>query len=257
MKTALITGASSGIGYELAKLFANNHINLLLVSRNEKKLLELRDEFMLNGIRVHVLVKDLALPQSAQEVFDFCKTHQIHIDYLINNAGFGDHGFFAESDWKKQEEMMNLNMVNLVHLTHLFLPGMIANKSGRIMNLASLAAFEPGPLMSIYYASKAFVLSFSEAISNELENTGVTVTALCPGPTQSGFWKAAGMESNKLIKDRKMPSSKDVALYGYNSLMSGKVIAIYGTRNKIMAAAIRFVPRFIIRKIVRYAQDVN
>ena len=133
------------------------------------------------GIEVLVLPKDLSISKSAKEIFDYCQEHKIKVDYLINNAGLGDYGFFIESDWKKQEQMINLNITALTCLTRLFLPGMVERKSGKIMNLASTAAFQPGPTMSVYFASKAFVLHFSEAIANELEGTGVTVTALCPG----------------------------------------------------------------------------
>jgi hypothetical protein len=179
----------------------------------------------------------------------------LQIDYLINNAGFGDFGFFAQSNWDKQLQMINLNITTLTHLTHLFLPAMIKNKYGRVMNVASTAAFQPGPTMSVYYATKAFVLHFSEAIANELEGSGVTVTALCPGATESGFQSAAAMEESKLVKGKKLPSSAEVAQYGFNAMMNGKKVAIHGMMNYLMANSIRFTPRALVLKVVRMMQD--
>jgi short-subunit dehydrogenase len=254
-KTALITGASSGIGLELAKCFATEKINLVLVARSHDKLNslanELRSEF---GIEVYVLSKDLGIYLNALEVFTFCKTNSIHIDYLVNNAGFGDYGDFAQSKWEKQASMINLNITTLTYLTHLFLPGMLERKFGRILNVASIASFMPGPLMSVYYATKAFVLHFSEGISEELNGTGVKVTALCPGPTKSGFQAAAAMENSKLVKKIKMPSSYQVAKYGFRAMMNGKPVAIPGFMNYLMANSIRFVPRRWVAKIIHFVQ---
>ena len=173
------------------------------------------------------------------------------IDYLINNAGFGDYGLFYESDWDKQERMINLNMLALTQLTHLFLPDMLKRKSGKIMNVASTAAFQPGPLMSVYYASKAYVLFFSEAIANELEGTGVTVTALCPGPTKSGFQKAANVEHSKMLNAKSIPTSKKVAEYGYKAMMKGKHVAVHGFMNKELTFFSRRAPKKFILKTVR------
>jgi uncharacterized protein len=155
----------------------------------------------------------------------------------------------------KQEQIINLNITGLTYLTHLVLPGMVQRKFGKILNVASTAAFQPGPTMSVYYATKAYVLSFTEAISNELEKTGVTVTALCPGATESGFQSAAVMEESKLVKGKKLPTSAEVAAYGYKALMNGKVVAIHGFINKVMAESVRFTPRFLVRKIVRSIQN--
>lgn len=254
-KTALITGASSGIGLELAKVFAAEKINLVLVARSHDKLNtlanELRSEF---GIEVYVLSKDLGIYLNALEVFTFCKTNSIHIDYLVNNAGFGDYGDFAHSKWEKQESMINLNITTLTYLTHLFLPGMLERKFGRILNVASIGSFMPGPLMSVYYATKAFVLHFSEGISEELRGTGVKVTALCPGPTKSGFQAAAAMENSKLVKKIKMPSSYKVAKYGFRAMMDGKTVAIPGFMNYLIANTIRFIPRKWLAKLIHFAQ---
>lgn len=255
-KTALITGASSGIGLELAHIFAKNHSDLVLVARSEQALRNLGTGLEKNyDVKVHILTLDLSIPESAQSVYDYTESQNLNIDYLINNAGFGDFALFAESNWSKQSQMINLNIFTLTHLTHLYLPGMIKRKYGKIMNVASTASFQPGPTMSVYYASKAFVLHFSEAISNELEGSGVTVTALCPGPTASGFQDAADLNESKLVKGRKLPDAKSVAEYGYKSMFKGKVVAIHGLMNTIMAIGIRFTPRSLVVKMARKLQD--
>lgn len=255
-KNALITGASSGIGLELAHIFAQNKTDLVLVARSEKALKELASLLEnKHNIKAHVLALDLSIADSAQLVYNFTQMHQLRIDYLINNAGFGDFAMFAESKWDKQAQMINLNILALTHLTHLYLPDMIKRKNGRIMNVASTASFQPGPTMSVYYASKAFVLHFSEAIANELEGTGVSVTALCPGPTASGFQDAADLNESKLVKGRKLPDAKSVAEYAFKSMMKGKVVAIHGLMNTIMATGIRFTPRSWVVKMARKLQD--
>lgn len=256
MATALITGASNGIGLELAKQFAADNINVVLVARSQSKLAELALELESKyKIKTYVVAKDLGQPGAAAEVYNWCGSQGIAIDYLVNNAGFGDFGFFHESDWTKQEQMIALNITTLTHLTHLFLPAMVQRGFGKILNVASTAAFQPGPTMSVYYATKAYVLSFSEAISNELEGKGVTVTALCPGATESGFQSAAAMEESKLVKGKKLPTSAEVAAYGYRAMKKGKVVAIHGFMNAILATSIRFTPRPLVRKIVRSMQD--
>ncbi len=254
-KTVLITGASSGIGYEFATIYASKGFDLVLVARNQTKLAELQLACKTTKNNVEIIAKDLSQINSANEIVEYCTTKNIRVDYLINNAGFGDFGFFAESNWDKQQEMLNLNIVTLTKLTHLFLPQMLENKFGKILNVASTAAFQPGPLMSVYYATKAYVLSFSEAISNELEGTGVSVCALCPGPTESGFLDAAALQESKLFKGKKLATSKEVAQFGYDSLENNKVVAIHGLMNTIMATAIRFAPRGLVRKMVRFIQS--
>lgn len=255
-KTALITGASSGIGLEMARLFAAAKTNLLLVARSNGKLQQLAKELSTqHGIAVTILAKDLSVPDSPHEIFDYCTNHQLQVDYLINNAGFGDFGFFANSKWNRQLQMINLNITALTHLTHLFLPAMVQRRYGRVMNVASTAAFQPGPTMSVYYATKAFVLHFSEAIANELQGTGVTVTALCPGPTESGFQTAADMHDSRLVKGKKLPTSEAVATYGYNAMMNGKPVAIHGIMNYLLANSVRLAPRNLVVKIARYMQD--
>lgn len=254
--TALITGASSGIGLELSELFAKNNTNLVLVARSESKLKELADRLQKQyNIKVYLLTKDLSKYDTAKEIFDWCSSQEIVVNFLVNNAGFGDFGMFSESKWEKQLQMINLNITTLSYLTHLFLPSMVARKQGRVLNVASTAAFQPGPLMAVYYATKAYVLHFSEAIANELSGTGVTVTALCPGATESGFQAAADMQESKLVKGKKLPTSKEVAEYGYKAMMQGKAVAIHGTMNYLMANSVRFTPRDLVVKIARSVQD--
>jgi len=255
-KTALITGASNGIGLELAKVHASKGDNLVLVARNKNKLdelkLELEKQFK---ISVYTIGKDLSAANAAQEVYDETVQQKIQIDYLINNAGFGDFGMFYETDWNKELQMINLNITTLTHFTKLYLKEMVKRRSGKIMNVASTAAFQSGPTMAMYYATKAYVLSFSEAINNEVSDKGVTVTTLCPGATESGFQVAAAMEESKLVKGKKLPSSKEVAEYGYKAMMKGKTIAIHGFMNAVMANSVRFTPRSLVVKITRSMQN--
>ena len=179
------------------------------------------------------------------------KKENIDVDVLINNAGFGNLGKFSESDLKKELEMINVNISALTALTRLFLPEMIAKNHGKILNVASTAAFQPGPMMSVYYATKAYVLSFSEALSEELKGTGVTVTALCPGPTASNFQKTAGIQETKLIKGKRIATSKEVAEFGYDAMMKGKRIAVQGTMNKLMAYGVKFLHRRLVTRTVK------
>jgi hypothetical protein len=255
-KSALITGSSNGIGQELAWIHAEKGDNLVLVARNKIKLDSLKND--IEGkykVKVYTIGKDLSLPNAAKEVYDEVKQKNIAIDYLINNAGFGDFGFFAESDWDKQEKMINLNITTLCNFTWLFLHDMIKIGKGKIMNVASTAAFQPGPTMAVYYATKAFVLSFSEAVDNEVRNKGITVTALCPGATESGFQAAASLEDSRLVKGRKLPSSKKVAEFGYRAMMDGKTVAIHGFMNAVMANSVRFAPRSLVVKVTRKMQE--
>ena len=256
-KTALITGSSNGIGYELAKMHAENGGDLVLVARSKSKLDGLKKELEeKHKVKVFTIGKDLSLPNAAREVYDELKQNYITVDYLINNAGLGDFGFFAESDWKKQETMINLNITALTHFTRLYLPEMIKRGSGRILNVASTASFQPGPKMAVYFATKAYVLSFSEALSNEVRDKGISVTALCPGSTESGF-HAAVNEGRRLLKDRKKASSREVAEYGYRAMIKGKTVAIHGLKNAILATSLRFIPRILVVKAVRLIQEKN
>ncbi len=251
-KTALITGASSGIGYELAKLFARDGYNLVLVARSEKKLIQIAKEFTdKSDIKIKIITKDLSIPTTPEEIFTNLQQSGIKVDMLVNNAGFGTYGFFHETDLNAELEMLQVNMVSLTHLTKLFLKDMVKQGYGKILNVSSGAAFLPGPLMAVYYATKAYVLSFSEAISNELEGTGVTVTVLCPGATASGFQQRAAMEESKLISGQKIMDAETVAKIGYDGLMSNKTVVIPGLKNKLLAEAIRFIPRKTLLKISR------
>ncbi|MFN9882648.1 MAG: SDR family NAD(P)-dependent oxidoreductase [Bacteroidota bacterium] len=256
MTTALITGSSNGIGLELAKVHASKGGNLVLVARNKAKLDELKAELERQyKITVYTIGKDLSLPHAAQEVYDEIKSQQIQIDYLVNNAGFGDFGMFVETDWNKELQMINLNITTLTHFTKLYVRDMVKRGSGKILNVASTAAFQSGPTMAVYYATKAYVLSFSEALDNEVSNKGVSVTTLCPGPTESGFQAAAAMEESNLVKGKKLPSSREVAEYGYASMMKGKTVAIHGMMNYLMANSVRFLPRALVVKVTRMIQD--
>jgi short-subunit dehydrogenase len=251
---ALITGASSGIGLELAKIHAQ-HGDLIVTARSTTKLQKLKEE--LEGsfeIQVHSIPKDLSIPDSAQELYDEVSELGLHPDYLINNAGIGDFGLYHETDWYKDETMINLNILALSHLTKLFGSDMLARKSGRIMNLASTAAFQPGPMMSVYYATKHYVLAFSEGIANEWKDFGVTVTALCPGPTQSGFQETAEMQKSNLVADKRLPSAKEVAKYGYQAMLDGKTVAIHGFKNKILSKGVKLMPRKVVTSTVRKLQ---
>jgi len=251
-KTALITGASSGLGKEFARIHASKGDNVVLIARSKEKLETLKVELeKLYGVSVYVIVKDLSEQYAPKAVYNELKVQNIQVDYLINNAGFGDFGLFAETDWIKQLEMINLNIMCLTYLTRLFLPEMIKNKFGKILNLASTAAFQPGPTMSVYFATKAYVLSFSEAIANELKGTGVTVTVLCPGATETGFQAAAALDKSKLFKGNNIATPKEVAEFGYSRMMEGKTVAIHGLVNNLMAQSVRFAPRNIVTTVAR------
>ena len=254
--TALITGASSGIGLELARVFAANKHDVVLVARSEGKLRELARECEASGVRAHVVAADLAKPDAARAIVDAVARLGVEIEVLVNNAGFGVYGLFVGTPPATELESIQVNVVALTDLTKRFLPGMIARRRGRILNVASTAGFLPGPLMAVYYATKAYVVSFSEAIANELEGTGVTVTVLCPGPTDSGFQAAASLETSRIVSLLKKATSRSVAEAGYDAVMAGKVVCIPGVANKVSALlAPRLFPRAIIRKVVRAIQD--
>lgn len=249
-ETALITGASSGIGLELAKLFAKDGCKLFLVARESQRLREAAE-----SVGGTVIARDLADPSSPQAIFD--QLSSTPIDYLVNNAGFGLGGAFSVNDRQTQLDMIQVNVTSLVDLTRLFLPSMLERKSGRILNVASTAAFQPGPLMAVYYATKAFVLSFTEAIAEEVAGSGVTVTALCPGPTASDFQRRARIEHVKLVEKGPMGmmSSAQVAEIGYRGMRQGKVIVIPGFLNKLGVQALRLGPRAIVRKAAKKLQE--
>jgi len=256
MKTALITGASSGIGLELAKIHASKGGNLVIVARNESKLNELKEQLEQQyGIQVYVIAKDLAIPNAAVEVFQETEEKSIQIDYLINNAGFGLYGKFEQTDWLEESNMIQVNITALTQFTKLYLPGMIARKNGKILNVASTAAFVPGPTMAVYCATKPYVLSFSEAVNNEVNEHGITITALCPGATASGFSVTAKADKSALFSKTKLATSAEVALFGYEAMIHGKQVAIHGFLNQFLAFFIRFMPRSLVVKISRKVID--
>ncbi len=254
-KFALVTGASSGIGKELARLLARGGYDLLVVARDEKALEKLKTELHARyGTDVHVLAFDLAHQNSALKVADKAATLPGTVEVLVNNAGFGDYGSFSQSDWNKISKMINLNIYSLTYLTWLLLPHMLKSGKGRVLNVASTAAFFPGPLMSVYYASKAYVRSFSLGLSQELRGSGVTVTTLFPGPTDSSFQKRAKMGQSRLAKNKRLAAAYEVAHYGYEKMMEGKKIAVPGIGNKLSVFAGHLLPDTISARLVYMAQ---
>jgi len=252
---ALITGATEGIGYELAKCFARDRHDLVLVARNKEKLERVASEISAScGVRVSTIVQDLSVQEGARRAFDEVRSQGVAVDFLVNNAGVGTYGLFAEADLERELAMMQLNMISLTVLTKLFLPEMLRRRSGRILNVASTAAFQPGPLMAVYYATKAYVVSFTEALANELQGSGVAASVLCPGPTRSRFQESAGMGASKLFRSGVMEAS-DVAETGYRALMKGKTTIIPGLRNKMLAFSVRLGPRKLLPSIVRRFQE--
>jgi short-subunit dehydrogenase len=254
-ETVLITGASSGIGLELARLFAADGSDLVLVARRRERLEELSHELeQSQGIAAEVLVEDLASAAAPQAIFDRLQSEGRTIDVLVNNAGFGAVGPVVEIGLGRQLEMLQVNVVALAHLTMLFLPGMLQRGRGGVLNVGSTAAFQPGPYMAMYYASKAFVLSFSEALAEELRGTPVRVCCLCPGPTRTEFAAAAHIEDRLLFK---LPttSATQVARAGYRGFRRGKPLVIPGVVNKLGALAVRLTPRALVRKVTKRLQE--
>ena len=255
MSTVLITGASGGIGYELAKLFARDHHDLVLVARSAEKLSQVAAELQAHGVTVKTIVLDLALPVAPKFLYDQLQRENIAIDILINNAGYGAFGEFATMSEEEILGQIHLNITSLTHLTRLLLPAMLERHAGSIMNVASTAAFQPGPLMAVYYATKAYVLSFSEAIANEVQKSGVTVTCFCPGATHTGFAERAGTQDSRIFKQfGAMPADK-VALDGYRALMQGRTVAISGAHNWAVAQSVRFAPRSLVTAISRWVAE--
>jgi uncharacterized protein len=254
--TALITGASGGIGYELAKLFARDHYNLMLVARSTEKLnqvaAELQSQFQ---VTVKTVALDLASPPAAKFLFDQMQREGVAVDVLVNNAGFGSFGEFAGMPEDEILGQIHLNITALTHLTRLFLRPMVARRSGKVMNVASTAAFQPGPLMAVYYATKAYVLSFSEALANEVAGSGVIVSCFCPGATDTGFAKRAGTEDSRLFKKLRPMNAEVVARDGYRGLMAGQTVVISGVQNWLVAESVRFAPRKMVTAISRWVAE--
>ncbi len=255
-QTALITGASAGLGYEFAHLFARDKYNLVLVARSGPRLAELADQLRgQHGVAVKTIPLDLGLPHASQTLFEETQRGGIHVDILVNNAGYGISEKFADLPLEESYGQIQLNVMALTLLTRLYLGPMLERRSGRIMNVASTAAFQPGPLMAVYYATKAYVLSFSEAIADELRNTGVTVTCFCPGATLTEFQKRARTENSRLFQQLSPMDAKTVAEMGYRALMEGKTVAIAGLRNWLVAESVRFAPRKMVTAISRWVAE--
>ena len=251
-KNVLITGASSGIGREFAKIFAKEKNNLILVARNREKLEDLREDLLEEGVQITIIEKDLAQPNAGQELYDILRDKDIRVNILINNAGFGLSGYIVDIPVEKQLEMIQLNIVTLTHLTHLFVQDMIADRYGRILNVGSIASFVSTPSLGTYAATKAYVLSFSEALNTELRmHDNVHVTALCPGPTKTKFSERASMKGRgRELFDEYGMSAKDVAKHGYRAMKNKKAVTIAGTQFRVLVWATRFLPRSLVQKSV-------
>ncbi len=254
METVLITGASGGIGCEIAHIFAQKKYRLILVARNKEKLEKIAEEFSIKYSHSQVIVyaTDLSIIENIENLYSFTLEKSLKVDILINNAGFGEYGYFYQTSFEKEFQMINLNITALTYLTKLFLKQMLENKSGKILNLASIASFQPGPTFAVYFATKAYVLSFTEALAQELKGKGVSIMALCPGPTNTNFVSAANAQNAGFFKNIKMPEAHKVAQYGVKMLMKNKTIAIHGILNKIMIFSIRFLPRKTVAYVVKY-----
>ncbi len=256
VQTVLITGASGGIGYELAKLFARDHYSVVLVARSTDKLnqvaAELQGQF---GVTVKTVALDLGAAVAPQFLFDQLQREGIAVDVLVNNAGFGEFGEFASMAEQEILGQIHLNVTALTHLTRLFLPPMLERRRGKVMNVASTAAFQPGPLMAVYYATKAYVLSFSEALANEVARSGVVVSCFCPGATDTNFQKRAGMENSRLFKKLRPMTAGAVARDGYRGLMAGRTVVISGVQNWLVAESVRFAPRKIVTALSRWVAE--
>ncbi|HVF69312.1 MAG TPA: SDR family oxidoreductase [Xanthomonadales bacterium] len=253
-KTVLITGGSSGIGYELAKVFGKENYNLILVASNKEKLEKSADELTDSGFTVKTIAKDLSDPHSPSQIYDHLNKERISIDVLVNNAGFSNYGLFTETNLDLELSELQVNIVTLTHLTKFFVRDMLKRRDGKILNVASTAAFIPGPLMAVYYASKAYVLSFSEALNEELTGTGVHVTALCPGPTDTGFATRGGVLDSPLFQGKILDASY-VAQAAYDGLMRNQAVVIPGLKNQLMIQSLRLIPRSKIPKVVKKMQE--
>ena len=248
---ALITGASGGLGREFARLFARDGYNLLLTGRSEEKLLPVKTEAERTyGVTAEIFACDLAEENAANAIYAFAGGIRAEVTALVNNAGFGDFCELYRADEKKLADMVQVNTAAPTRLTRLFLPAMVQRKSGVIINVASVAAFAPGALMSVYYATKAYLLSFSEGLHQEVKKCGVKVAALCPGPTQTGFESAASLEKSGLFKNLKIASAKKTAEYGYKRAKKGKAVSVYGFFNRFLTVLMKIAPRALVRKCV-------
>ncbi len=252
---ALVTGASSGIGLEIARCLVERQRSVVLAARSVDKLQGIAESLRTTSgadVRVEVAGVDLSLRQGTDRLVDELATRGIAIDTLINNAGFGVFGKHADTSIDDEQRMIDVNITALTRLTKRLLPAMLERGHGQILNVASTAAFQPGPYMAVYYATKGYVLSYSEALAEELRGTGVTVTALCPGPTTSGFQEAAAMHDSALVKGKKLPTAQEVARYGVQAMERGKVVAIHGAKNWFLTESLRLTPRWLVRRVVAH-----
>lgn len=256
MPTALVTGASSGIGLELATLLARNRNDLVLVARSQERLERiaagLAEEF---GVAATALPADLTDPAAPLDIFLALAERKVSIDVLVNDAGLGVYGFFADTPLEKELAMIQVNITALTHLSKLVLPVMLERRRGRILNVASTGAFQAGPLVAVYYATKAYVLSFSEALANETAGTGVTVTALCPGPTLTEFQRSTGLDPARLARSPFAMDAASVARAGYEGMMRGKRVVVPGATNRTLVQALRVTPRRIAAAVARRIQE--
>ena len=254
-ETALITGASSGIGLELARLFAADRRELVLVARSRNTLTELARELEQQyGCRVRTMPADLTDPAAPEQLFKALEAEEVQVDVLVNNAGFGARGAFVELDLAQQLQMIQLNITALTHLSGLFLPGMVSRGRGGVLNVASTAGFQPGPNMAVYYATKAYVLSLSEALTEEVRGSGVTVCCLAPGATETRFAQRAAMEDTLLFRMGTMDAAR-VAREGYQGLRRGRDLVVPGVTNRLGVFSLRLLPRFMARKLVGKVQS--
>jgi short-subunit dehydrogenase len=255
-KTALITGAASGLGFEFAILLAKDNYNLILVDIDVEKLgIAITNIRIIADVNMKIIIQDLSEASSSEDII--AQIGNTSIDVLINNAGFGLFGKFSTTNWERESQMLQLHVYTTTYLTKLILKRMMKCGSGKILNVSSLAAFQPGPLMSLYYASKAYILSFSEAIANELKGTGITVTVLCPGQTNTGFQKVVASTCSENKIQFNMACPKAVATYGYKAMQQGKTVAVPGQLNRFLSNLPRFIPRRLITSIVRRLQESN
>lgn len=259
--TVLITGASTGIGYELCHIYAKEKFRLIIVARNKAKLQEVADELKKKySVTVDIFPLDLAKENAPEEMFAYTSKNNIEVDVLINNAGFGTNGEFLKSTPESEFDLVKVNVLSLLKLTKLYGQDMAKRKRGKILNVASTAAFQPGPYMSNYYASKAYVLSLTEGLSEEFKEHGLTISALCPGPTKTEFAERANMKATPLMNEgffSFVMDAKSVALAGYKGLNKGKTIIIPGIINSLLVQSVRFSPRFIVRRIAAQLNHVR
>jgi short-subunit dehydrogenase len=254
--TALVTGASAGIGVDLAQCFAREGYDLILSARTESKLREVGDRLsQMHGVRATAIAVDLEQIGGGAKLAAAISERGLQVDVLVNNAGYGNAGAFSESSREVELGMVDLNIRTLVELTHIYWRDILKAGSGGVLNVASTAAFQPGPLMATYYASKAFVLSFTEALWEEARGTGVHVSCLCPGPTLSKFRERSGTDKKKLSRAATSMSSASVAELGYRAWKANKRVEITGLRNRVLAAAIPFAPRKVVLSAVKTLQS--